>query len=198
MPPFSQLRDFTTPGFGHNTLRFAFARKDATNRNQYMLVCALPYGMAYDQRIVTLNRSTTAAEADAPTLSPSKHPIIFFDCNFDPNPTIPRGLLGILLQAEPPVIRLTGNSRKIHTELGAPKLVPEVEILMGEDDLAHMCCYCGAPEFIELAPRRFKRCNNDPAQPQYICSNCEDQTKLTRSLRWVLKRYWLGGLELAS
>lgn len=136
---------------------FSFARKDAINRNQYMLVLALPYGMAYDRRVATLNRSTT--EVDVPTLSPSNHPIILFDCAFNPNKD-PRGFLGALLQAEPPVVRLTGNSRKMQTKLGAAKLVPKVEILMNEDDLAHMCCYCG---YIELT-QTFARCTPQAVQ----------------------------------
>ncbi|KAI0720891.1 hypothetical protein C8Q72DRAFT_89802 [Fomitopsis betulina] len=189
LPP--QLCDFTTPGLGRNFLRFPFARKDATNRNQYMLVLALPYGMAYDCRITTLNRSTTSAEADSPILSPFKHPIILFDCTFDPNRSDPRGLLGELLQAEPPVIRLTGVSRKMQTE--RTEISPGSRDPHIEDALAHMCCYCGHTEYIE--PRRFKRCNSEPDQTKYICSNCDSRFKLTRSLRWALQRYWLGGLE---
>ncbi|KAI0720885.1 hypothetical protein C8Q72DRAFT_89420 [Fomitopsis betulina] len=193
LPP--QLRDFTTPRFGLSALGLGFARKDATNRNQYMLFWALPYGMAYDRRITSLNQSTTAAEADAPRLSPSKHPIIHFDCDFDPYPGDPRGILGILLEAEPPVIRLTGNSRKIQTELGALKLIPEVEILMDEDELTHICCYCGISEYI---PWRFERCNGDRARPEYICPCCKSEFKLTRNMRWALQQYWLGGLEVGA
>lgn len=42
-----------------------------------------------------------------------------------------------------------------------------MEILMGEDDLARVCCYCGNAEFVE--PMRYTKCNGDPAQPQYMC-----------------------------
>ena len=145
----------------------AIARKDATNRSQYMLTLALSFGMVDDLRLATLNRSTTADQQ--PSMSPSGHPIILLDCTFNPVPEVPGGLLGILLQAEPAVIRLTGNTRKVLTDTGTPKLLPEVEILMGEDDLAHTCCYCGKVEFIE--PWRFRCCSSDPATPQYICSD---------------------------
>ncbi|KZT68260.1 hypothetical protein DAEQUDRAFT_336989 [Daedalea quercina L-15889] len=188
---YADLRAFTTPAYG--VLRFALARKDSTNRNQYMLVFAEPYGMACDRRVATLNEFTSAREADAPTLSASGHPLIWFDCTMDLNPKNQDGILHALLQVEPPVIRLTGRTRKVPTESGDVQLVREVEILLGEDDLAHVCYYCGNPEFFEPY-HRYKRCNSNPAPPRYICPPCEDQFKVTRNLRWALRRYWVGGL----
>ncbi|KAH9914028.1 uncharacterized protein B0H18DRAFT_151886 [Fomitopsis serialis] len=110
-----------------------------------------------------------------------------------PSQAEPKGMLNALLQAEPPVIRPTGRTRKMVDKSGGVELAHEVEILVDEDGLSHVCCYCGQPEFIE--PCRFKRCNKDSTRPQYLCPTCEEQSRLTRAFRWVLRRYWLGGLE---
>ncbi|KAH9832339.1 uncharacterized protein C8Q71DRAFT_714513 [Rhodofomes roseus] len=177
MQPFADhLREFQVPALAN--LHFAIARKDHINRSQYMLVCARPYGMAYDQRIVTLNESTSADEA--PILcGPSGHPLIWFDCPDDlgTSQRVPGGLLYALLEARPTVLRLTGRTRKVFTDAGGLHPVREVEILLREEELARMCCYCGQPEYINgcdpvpyPSSNRFTRCGNDPTKPQYLCS----------------------------
>ncbi|KAH9910630.1 uncharacterized protein B0H18DRAFT_443126 [Fomitopsis serialis] len=172
------ILSFVTPAYAKGGLCFALARKDSLNRNQYMLVFARPYGMAYDRRGPTLNCAASSNEADAPGLSSSGHPMICFDCDIDLNPLRPepKGMLNALLQAEPPVIRPTGRTRKMVDKSGGVELVHEVEILVDEDGLSH-------------------RCNKDSTRPQYLCPTCEEQSRLTRAFRWVLRRYWLGGLE---
>ncbi|KAH9914006.1 uncharacterized protein B0H18DRAFT_1125869 [Fomitopsis serialis] len=187
---------FRMPAYARGLLVFALARKDSLNRNQYMLVLAEPYGMADDRRVATLNCSTSANEADAPASSPSEHPVIWFDCDVDRDPLVTEpkgGVYNAMLQADPPVIRPTGRTRKMVAEPGGVQVAHEVEILPGEDELSHMCCYCGQSEL--LGPTRFKRCDRDTARPQYWCSTCEHQSTLTRLFSWAVRRYWLGGLE---
>lgn len=148
MPPPPQLRDFTSLAFGHSRVHKGIACKDAMNRNQYMLTLALSFGMVDDLRLATLNRSTTADQQ--PSMSPSGHPIILLNCTFNPVPEVPGGLLGILLQAEPAVIRLTGNTRKVITDTGAATLLPEVEILMGRTTWHTHALIAGRPSLLIL------------------------------------------------
>lgn len=162
--------DFSSPAFANGHIYFALARKDDTNRNQYMLALARGYGMAATRKGATLNSSTSSA--DAPALSSSGHPLIWFDADWelDPNEsTFPEGgLLDALLAAEPPVIRATGRTRTQHTKRGGEREIPQVEILLGEDELAHVCSYCGDVELPE--GDRWQRRNDDASNPAYCCT----------------------------
>ena len=166
------IRDFSSPAFANGHIYFAIARKDDANRNQYMLVLARGHGMAVTRKGATLNSSTSSAAAEAPTLSSSGHPLIWFDADWERDPSAPLfpegGLLNALLAAEPPVIRTTGRSRTQRTKKGEGHEAPEVEILLGEDELAHICCYCGDVELLE--GDRWQRCNNSTSAPAYGCT----------------------------
>ncbi|KAH9836069.1 uncharacterized protein C8Q71DRAFT_868116 [Rhodofomes roseus] len=174
------IRDFSTPAFASGGVRLALARRDDVNRNQYMLVLATGYGMAETRKGATLNCTTSSSAANAPALSPAGHPLIWFDANWDREPgdsTFPEGgLLNSLLAAEPPVVRLTGRGRTAADKLkGGERVAQEVEILLDEDELAHVCCYCGEPELVD--GERWKLCNDTASQPAYCCPTDNRQSE---------------------
>ncbi|EPS94138.1 hypothetical protein FOMPIDRAFT_157994 [Fomitopsis schrenkii] len=183
------IRDFSSPAFANGYILFALARKDDTNRNQYMLVLARGYGMAATRKGATLNSSTPSA--DAPALSSAGHPLIWFDADWERDPsdaTLPEGgLLNALLAAEPPVIRTTGRTRTQSTNKRGEREVQEIEILLGEDELAHICYYCGDVELLE--GDRWQRRNDNAANPAYCCTTCSGQSALRRTWNTALRRW---------
>lgn len=163
------IREFSSPAFANGRIYFTLARKDDTNRNQYMLVLARGYGMAATRKGATLNSSTPSS--DAHVLSPTGNPLIWFDADWERDPsdaTFPEGgLLNALLAAEPAVIQTTGRTRGQSTKKGGEREVPEVEILLGEDELAHICYYCGDVELPQAD--RWQRRDDDANTPIYCC-----------------------------
>jgi len=80
----------------------------------------------------------------------SKHPFLWF--SLPPQATSAFGgndkLLYILLAAEPPVIQTTGRTKEFSLSAGdleaqnQVQVLPEVEILLDEEDLARVCYFC--------------------------------------------------------
>ncbi|EPS94156.1 hypothetical protein FOMPIDRAFT_1134853 [Fomitopsis schrenkii] len=165
------ILDFTTPVYCKDSFEYAIARKAEPNPNQYMLIFSRAYGMAATRNLATLNYSTTARAIEAPKLSPAGRPLIWIDSDIDriPGSLGPASgdMLSALLQASRPLIRPTGRTRMMIAQPGGARIAHEVEILLEEDELAHMCGYCGCPELAE--PDRFKRYGGSDARPEYIC-----------------------------
>ncbi|KZT68258.1 hypothetical protein DAEQUDRAFT_812227 [Daedalea quercina L-15889] len=184
------IRHFSSPAFANGHISFALARKDDVNPNQYMLVLARGYGMAETRRGATLNATTSSGVGDAPSLSSSGHPLIWFDADWEHeagDPDFPEGgLLNALLAAEPPVVRTTGRTRPMMSKRSEERVAQEVEILLGEDELAHVCCYCGEPELLDVD--RWKLSNDDVTRPMYCCSECSKQNAFRKKLTWALRR----------
>lgn len=76
---------------------------------------------------------------------------------------VPGGMLPALLALEPPVLRLTGRTRETD---GAQ----EAEILLGEDELARTCGYCGLVES-KMDDWRFEQVV-DGEETLYWCKEC--------------------------
>jgi hypothetical protein len=68
-------------------------------------------------------------------------------------------LLHILLAAEPSVIRTTGRTKGFSLSAGDPEaqnrvqVLPEVEILLDEEDLARVCYFCLGTEIVNDTER---------------------------------------------
>jgi hypothetical protein len=153
---------FRSPHFAH--LECALAR-NPYQANQYICVFALRYGMALGREICVINDSTRPWQKLQ--YSPgSKHPFLWFS-----PPTAASKfrndnlLLHGLLAAEPPVIQTTGRTKESSLsagDLGAQnqvQVLPEVEILLDEEDLARVCYFCFGTEIVYDTERgvRFER-----------------------------------------
>jgi len=143
---------FRSPLFAH--LECALAR-NPYQANQYLCVLARRYGMALGREICVINDSTRPWQKLQ--YSPgSKHPFLWF--SLPPQATSAFGgndkLLHILLAAEPPVIQTTGRTKEFSLSAGdleaqkQVQVLPEVEILLDEEDLARVCYFCFGTEIV--------------------------------------------------
>lgn len=142
---------FRSPLFSH--LECALAR-NPYQANQYLFVLARRYGMAVGTKICVINDSTRPWRKLQ--YSPgSKHPFLWFSL-----PTAASALrndnllLHVLLAAEPPGIQTTGRTKEFSLSAGdleaqnQVQVLPEVEILLDEEDLARVCYFCFGTEIL--------------------------------------------------
>ncbi|KZT68251.1 hypothetical protein DAEQUDRAFT_812220 [Daedalea quercina L-15889] len=187
--PAPSVTTFTTPGFSNGGgLPMAIARNGDINPNQYIVISPYSFDMGSGRRLSTLNCSTTLK--DTPRLSSSGKPLIWFDADIDNNPRwnhmAEGGMLNALLDADPPVVRPTGEIRAICLEGGGKRLESQVEILFEEGELARICCHCGEIELLEIC--RFERCGGDARRPLYMCFNCAKMSAFRRNVAWAMRQ----------
>ncbi|THH17748.1 hypothetical protein EW146_g3132 [Bondarzewia mesenterica] len=163
---------FTSPSpvLAAGRLDYAIARKDG---NQYFLIFARRYGMAYTREVAYLNSTTHPSEVLA--FSKEGRPCIWFDTELerDSRDLAPKGtVLPALLDAVPRApIQRTGRMKAITAVEGGERETFEVEILLSEDDLAHCCYYCGDAESASDGNLRFERIGGEGYSSTYWCSN---------------------------
>jgi hypothetical protein len=78
-----------------------------------------------------------------------------------------------VLQAEPPLLRLTGRSRSEIRANHEPKVeieAKEVEVLICDEGLSRKCAFCGHWES-ELNDVRFLKVGMDKDDPLYWCGS---------------------------
>nr|VWO95085.1 Nonribosomal peptide synthetase 1 (EC [Ganoderma boninense] len=160
---------FTTPDVAKGSFKLAIARKSP---GKYLLILARAYGMAETRVFAVLNSSTPSSTIAAS--SASGHPLIWLDTDLDRDPrnlAPPRGVLGALQAADPPVIKLTGRVQRMHAKEGGERDAHEVEIVLSEDQLARCCWYCDALETdIDVRDdERFKSCGGTGYASTYMC-----------------------------
>lgn len=93
-------------------------------------------------------------------------------------------LLHILLAAEPPVIQTTGRTKESSLSAGdleaqnQVQVLPEVEILLDEEDLARVCYFCFGTEIVYDTEGgvRFERLGYGSL---YQCVSVSEMTYLT-------------------
>ena len=160
------MLSFTSPDLLEERLEFAIARKPM---NQYLLIFGRAYGMAASREVDILNYSTPRAEKIE--LSEDGHPLIWLDTDLDrrnKNYLTPvGGMLAGLKSVEPPVIRPTGRTRKMHAATGGEREAAEVELLLSEEDLGRICYYCRAIETTSDA--RYEKCAGEGHESVYCC-----------------------------
>lgn len=186
------------PQLAGGILDFALTRAGDNNPNHFEVALAKGYGFLYDRsarRYSELNYSTPPGRAGIPELSEHGFPLIWFDARLDRQVGVPEdspsGMLAALLKADPPVIRLTGRTKKMHCSgvYAGAREASEVEVLLKEDDLARICSYCGVLEWKGDVGRRHKRHTGEGYQSLYWCEECEK----SRKRRWeLLVRGWFG------
>ena len=184
---------FESPGIFKGSRDFALARSGNTNPNHYLVVHSMGSGFFYsreERRYSILNLSTGRGAAEVPRLSENGRPLIWFDAEIDrpgsvygPN----HDMLSVLQAASIPLLRVTGRTRT-KSENGVEREEKEVEILLGEDELARICCYCGIIEY-KTDTERFEKCSGEGYQSLYWCEQCAKDSPR----RWRLSiRNWLG------
>jgi hypothetical protein len=171
---------FQSPLFAH--LECALAR-NPYQANQYLFILARRYGMAEGTEICVINDSTRPWQKLQYSQG-SKHPFLWFSL---PPPAASAfrhdKLLHILLAAEPPVIQTTGRCKEFSLSAGdleaqnQVQVLPEVEILLDEEDLARVCCFCFRTEIVFDTERgsRFERLGYGSL---YQCMNVSKMTCL--------------------
>ncbi|KAH9921556.1 uncharacterized protein BXZ73DRAFT_51798 [Epithele typhae] len=177
---------FTSPEVANRGFELSLARH-ARKPNTFLVVFSRAYGMASSRTYAVLNVSTPAA---APaSLSPQGRPLIWLDSDLDRDPRNlgpSKGVLAALLAAEPPVVRATGRTQRMHAAEGGERDAHEVEVLLAGDQLARCCWYCGASELNDdvREGRRFERCpgSADGAESSYRCPTCAEKPALSR---WI-------------
>ena len=140
--------------------------------------------MAVGREICVINESTRPWQ----TLQYSpgfKHPFLWF--SLPPQAVSEFGndkLLHILLAAEPPVIQTTGRTKESSLSAGdleaqnQVQVLPEVEILLDEEDLARVCYFCFGTEIVYDTEGgvRFERLGYGSL---YQCVSVSEMTYLT-------------------
>jgi hypothetical protein len=156
---------FSSPNLFRGRLDFALSRN---SYNQYALVYTRAYGMAERMEAAFLNFTTPLSERLE--LSAENRPLIWLDSDIDRTDYgPPDGMLVALLAANPTVIKATGRTKMMHDSKGVEREASEVEILLNEEDLSHICYYCGEMEF-DSGPRlRMERCSGQGYHSLYWC-----------------------------
>lgn len=158
-----------------SAFQWAIARK---NDSQYWFVLATPPGLIYDRKVAHLNYSTPS-EPHPPPLSLKGRPYFWFDSSWDRGVTAGPPLLSTLLSAEPrPPLRLTGSTQKMSIEgtLGGDREAVEVELLLSEDELCHVCYYCGKFEDMwEARDHYYTRNGGKGYMSTYSCGSVSKQ-----------------------
>jgi len=159
---------FRSPNLFGGRLEFALTRK---SYNQYALIFTRGAGMAEYREISFLNFTTSRSEKLA--LSADKHHLIWLDSNCDRderNLGPPGGMLAALLAVNPAVIKATGRTRVMRDPNKVAREVPEVEILLSEEDLYRACYYCGCIEsYWDAVGNRMERCGGQDHESWYWC-----------------------------
>ncbi|EIN08879.1 hypothetical protein PUNSTDRAFT_143573, partial [Punctularia strigosozonata HHB-11173 SS5] len=142
---------------------FALARKSHIDPFQYVLVST--WGpSAFEVCYVTTLNSTSPAE-----LSPHGKPLLWVVPDIEMTPSrVPGGTLDALLAInyKRPPLRLTGGMRLDARAPGGRAL--QAEVLLEEDALLRVCCYCGCVERANHSTQ-FERCGGRGYNSLYWC-----------------------------
>ncbi|KAJ7782524.1 hypothetical protein DFH07DRAFT_324978 [Mycena maculata] len=148
------------------------------------------YGHCPTRIMACFNPATTEEE---PRFLPDGHPCIWLKPD---GLGVTSNLIAQLLQVQPRApIHLTG---RLPTRNGKALEAVEVIMLLGEDELAHCCYYCGEPEEV-FGPHgpwpevKYKKIGGTGYASTYGCPGCLDKRSfLTRTWRraWRDTRVW--------
>ncbi|EIN08871.1 hypothetical protein PUNSTDRAFT_52337 [Punctularia strigosozonata HHB-11173 SS5] len=163
---------------------FAVARKADTDLAQYALVTATGPDVPAVRYLTTLN-STSPAE-----LSPDGKPVLWVVPDVEPTQSQAPGSTLDALLAQPwenPPLQLMGGTRSdAGTSYGRAL---QAELLLEEDALLRVCCYCGSMENANWPlSDRYERCDGSGYTSLYWCSKCAGKTFFGRALTSLGRR----------
>ncbi|KAJ7135494.1 hypothetical protein C8R43DRAFT_1021272 [Mycena crocata] len=152
-------------------LKGAFDATLAHDGSKWLLVTPKGNGFLETRQLAHLNHST--APSDAITSSDAGRPCFWFDSDWDRRPQPWSDLLSALLTIEPkPPIQRTGRTQKMSAEMGGEREAVEVEMMLAEEELCKVCCYCGSFEIDRLGEEKYSKVAGSEFTSTYSCHAC--------------------------
>ncbi|EIN08880.1 hypothetical protein PUNSTDRAFT_134054 [Punctularia strigosozonata HHB-11173 SS5] len=165
------------PGFP-----FALARKSHIDSAQYMFVSTWGSDL-FDVCYITTLNSTARAE-----VSQDGKPLLWVVPDVEMTPSqVPGSTLDALINIDykRPPLRLTGGMRL--DPRAAEGRALQAEVLLDEDALLRVCCYCGRVERANHADH-FERCGGSGYNSLYWCPECSRRTFMGRALLLLARK----------
>ncbi|KAK7055218.1 hypothetical protein R3P38DRAFT_3385341 [Favolaschia claudopus] len=164
---------FSSPGI----LKGAFDAALARDGPKWLLVTPKGNGFLETRHLAHLNHSTTPTSSNSSSNSTSAEgrPCFWFDSDWDRKPHPWSDLLAALLSIEPkPPLRRTGRTQNMSmpAEEGGEREAVEVEVLLDEEELCHVCFYCGDLDTNRVGEAPFAKVAGKGYASTYACSDC--------------------------
>ncbi|EIN08901.1 hypothetical protein PUNSTDRAFT_143588 [Punctularia strigosozonata HHB-11173 SS5] len=167
-----------------NVFPFALARRADVNPAQYALVTTTGPDLPAVRYIATLNDSSSVGAA---SYSEEDRPLLWIEPDVEATRSqVPGSTLDVLLNEENPPFRLTGRTRRN----GRDDVIREVELILNEDMLLRVCCYCGSLEngYWPLSDR-MEKYRGDGYLSRYWCYECARKTVVGRALATLARKH---------